>query len=258
MRRLNLMNHNLHNPSVDAMIAKPNHIALIMDGNNRWATFHGLSSKDGHKAGLKAVRAAIRSAAKLNISVLTLFAFSTENWNRPEQEVGAIMNLFKFALTEDVHKMISNNIRLRVIGEKQALSKDLQELIAIAERKTKHNTGLQLNVAVNYGGRWDILSAAKKMAHTLVENQRSIDEVTESDFSRHLSLSDLPDVDLCIRTSGEQRISNFLLWQLAYAEFIFLDINWPDFKQNEMTKALIEYSKRQRNFGQRSQKLQVV
>ena len=228
----------------------PQHIAIIMDGNNRWAKIHKLSGVAGHKAGVQAVRAVIETAVHYEIPALTLFAFSSENWRRPALEVKALMDLFVYVLKREVNKLDDNNIRLRIIGHTAGLSAELQRLIVAAEEKTSSNTGLQLSIAANYGGRWDILEAAKKMAVDVKENGTEAESITEDVFGQYLSLGDLPAVDLCIRTSGEQRISNFLLWQLAYAELVFVDTLWPEFKHQKMVDTLVQFGQRQRRFGQ--------
>jgi undecaprenyl diphosphate synthase len=228
----------------------PQHIAIIMDGNNRWAKTHKLSGVAGHKAGVQAVRAVIETAVHYEIPALTLFAFSSENWRRPALEVKALMDLFVYVLKREVNKLHENNIRLRIIGHTAGLSAELQRLIIAAEEKTSSNTGLQLSIAANYGGRWDIVEAAKKMAEDVKENGTEPDSITEDIFGQYLSLGDLAAVDLCIRTSGEQRISNFLLWQLAYAELVFVDTLWPEFKHQKMVDTLVQFGQRQRRFGQ--------
>lgn len=230
--------------------ALPKHIAIIMDGNNRWAKNHSLSGVAGHKAGVDAVRAVIETAVHYEIPALTLFAFSSENWRRPPLEVKALMDLFVYVLKREVDKLHDNNIRLRIIGNAHGLSAELQKLIVAAETKTMANTGLQLSIAANYGGRWDILEAAKKLASEIKDNGVAPDSVSEDDFGKYLCLGDLPRVDLCIRTSGEQRISNFLLWQMAYAEFVFVDTLWPEFKHQKMVDTLVQFGQRQRRFGQ--------
>ena len=230
--------------------ALPDHVAIIMDGNNRWAKSHSLSGVAGHKAGVDAVRAVIETAVHYKIPALTLFAFSSENWRRPPLEVKALMDLFAYVLKLEVNKLHDNNIRLRIIGDTSGLSPELQKLIVAAEGKTFANTGLQLSIAANYGGRWDILEAAKKMAIDLAENGTPPESISEDDFGKFLCLGDLPAVDLCIRTSGEQRISNFLLWQMAYAELVFVDALWPEFKHQKMVDTLAQFGQRQRRFGQ--------
>ena len=227
----------------------PKHVAIIMDGNNRWATRHNLSGVAGHKAGVDAVKAAIETAVHYDIPALTLFAFSSENWCRPELEVKALMDLFVYVLKREVNKLHDNNIRLRIIGDTARLSLELQKLIDLAEQKTMSNTGLQLSIAANYGGRWDILEAAKKMAEDLKVSGKEAGLVSEDEFEKYLCLGDLPAVDLCIRTSGEKRISNFLLWQMAYAEFVFVDTLWPEFKHQKMVETLVQFGQRKRRFG---------
>lgn len=228
----------------------PEHVAIIMDGNNRWAKSQSLSSVAGHKAGVDAVKAVIETAVHYQIPALTLFAFSSENWRRPALEVKALMDLFVYVLKREVNKLHENNIRLRIIGNAAGLSGELQELIVAAETKTMANTGLQLSIAANYGGRWDILQAAKKMSAHLKISGEEDDSINEDEFGKYLCLGDLPAVDLCIRTSGEQRISNFLLWQMAYAEFVFVDTLWPAFKHQKMVDTLVQFGQRQRRFGQ--------
>jgi undecaprenyl diphosphate synthase len=235
--------------------ALPEHVAIIMDGNNRWARSNNLSGVAGHKAGVDAVKAVIETAVHYKIPALTLFAFSSENWRRPPLEIKALMDLFVYVLKREVNKLHDSNIRLRIIGNTSALSAELQLLIRAAEEKTLSNTGLQLNIAANYGGRWDILQAAKKMATELQESGNTPDSISEDDFGKYLCLGDLPTVDLCIRTSGEQRISNFLLWQMAYAEFVFVDALWPEFKHQKMVDTLVQFGQRQRRFGQTGSQL---
>jgi undecaprenyl diphosphate synthase len=233
----------------------PEHVAIIMDGNNRWAKHNDLSGVAGHKAGVDAVKSVIETAVHYQIPALTLFAFSSENWRRPELEVRALMELFVYVLKREVTKLHDNNIRLRIIGDAVGLSSELQQLIAAAEEKTKLNTGLQLNIAVNYGGRWDIVQAAKTMAQDASLGGDKIASMTEKDFAKYLCLGDLPEVDLCIRTSGEQRISNFLLWQIAYAELYFSEVLWPDFNKEHFEEAITSYQKRERRFGKTSEQL---
>lgn len=233
----------------------PKHVAIIMDGNNRWAKKQNLSGVAGHKAGVDAVKAVIETAVHYELEALTLFAFSSENWRRPAMEVKALMDLFIYVLKREVNKLHEHNIRLRIIGDTQALQPELQRLIAKAEDLTRENTGLQLNIAANYGGQWDIANAARKMAEAVRDGQMQADEITEDAFGSWVCLSDLPAVDLCVRTSGEQRISNFLLWQLAYAEFVFAETLWPEFKHQPFVDTLVEYSSRQRRFGQTAEQL---
>ena len=233
----------------------PKHVAIIMDGNNRWAKKQNLSGVAGHKAGVDAVKAVIETAVHYELEALTLFAFSSENWRRPAMEVKALMDLFIYVLKREVNKLHEHNIRLRIIGDTNALQPELQRLIAKAEDLTRENTGLQLNIAANYGGQWDIANAARKMAEAVRDGHMQADEITEESFGSWVCLSDLPAVDLCVRTSGEQRISNFLLWQLAYAEFVFTETLWPEFKHQSFVDTLVEYSSRQRRFGQTAEQL---
>ncbi len=233
----------------------PRHVAIIMDGNNRWAKQQNLSGVAGHKAGVDAVRAVIETAVHYQMEALTLFAFSSENWRRPAMEVKALMDLFIYVLKREVNKLHEHNIRLRIIGDTKALQPELQRLIAKAEDLTRANTGLQLNIAANYGGQWDIANAARKMAEAVQGGQIQAEEITEESFASWVCLGDLPAVDLCVRTSGEQRISNFLLWQLAYAEFVFAETLWPEFKHQQFVDTLVEFSSRQRRFGQTAEQL---
>lgn len=234
----------------------PRHVAIIMDGNNRWARQRGLPGIAGHKAGVDAVRAVVETCARNNIEVLTLFAFSSENWRRPPDEVSALMRLFLIALRREVRKLHRNNIRLCIIGDRSRFSTILQEHMALAEELTRHNTKMTLVVAVNYGGQWDITQATRKLAQRVAQGELSPDQITEETIQAEISLGDLPLPDLCIRTAGEQRISNFLLWQFAYTEFYFTDVFWPDFKHEEMKKALEAYSGRKRRFGQTDEQLE--
>ncbi len=227
----------------------PRHIAIIMDGNNRWAKKRLLGGIAGHKAGRDAVRVIVEGCAKVGVEALTLFAFSSENWRRPQEEVSALMELFMVALKQEVKKLHRNNIRFKVIGELGAFSKGIQKLIADAEELTKDNTGLNLNIAANYGGRWDITEAAKILAKKVKNGELDPDEITPEMMDSNVCLSQLPDPDLCIRTAGEQRISNFLLWQFAYSEFYYTDVYWPDFREEELQKALDAYAGRTRRFG---------
>ncbi|MFZ7260649.1 polyprenyl diphosphate synthase [Avibacterium avium] len=227
----------------------PQHVAIIMDGNGRWAKQQGKMRIFGHKNGVAAVRQAVSYARKIGVNVLTLYAFSSENWTRPESEVSALMTLFMQALDLEVKKLHKNNIRLNIIGDKSRFSEKLQQKIEKAEKLTENNTALTLNIAANYGGYWDIVQATKQLA-TLVKNEQlTLDEITAERFQQHLVTQDQPMVDLLIRTSGEQRVSNFLLWQIAYAEFYFSDVLWPDFNEQEFNQAILAYQQRDRRFG---------
>ncbi len=227
----------------------PQHVAIIMDGNGRWAKLQGKMRIFGHKNGVSAVRQAVAYARKVGIKVLTLYAFSSENWNRPQQEVSALMTLFMQALEREVKKLHKNNIRLQIIGDVAGFSASLQEKITYAEKLTENNTALTLNIAANYGGCWDIVQAARALAEQVKENKLAVSEITETLFQRYLVTQDQPPVDLLIRTSGEQRISNFLLWQIAYAELYFSDVLWPDFNEQEFHQAIMAYQQRHRRFG---------
>lgn len=227
----------------------PKHIAIIMDGNGRWASQRLLPRIAGHKAGYDAVKKTIRVCIERKINVLTLFAFSSENWARPKQEVDALMQLFIYALRHEVKSLHKNNVQLRVIGNVASFNNELQDEIQKAISLTAKNTGLILVIAVDYGGQWDILEATKKIATQVKESQLSIDAITAELFQQQLSTKDLPPPDLFIRTSGEQRISNFLLWQLAYTELYFANVFWPDFDDTTLDDALRFYETRERRFG---------
>jgi undecaprenyl diphosphate synthase len=229
----------------------PAHVAIIMDGNNRWAKNKLLPSIAGHTAGAGAVRRTVEAAARAGVKVLTLFAFSSENWKRPKAEVDGLMRLFMRSLKKEVKRLNEYGIRLRVIGDTQGFSDSLQQEIRHAEQVTCANSGMVLVIAANYGGRWDIAEAAKSLAKQVAAGSLSPDEVDETRLQQHTCLADLPAPDLMIRTSGEQRISNFLLWQAAYSEFVFLPVLWPDFDENHFTAALSEYYSRQRRYGGR-------
>lgn len=229
---------------------KPRHVAIIMDGNNRWAKKKKLLGVSGHKAGVDAVRAVVETCVEEGIEALTLFAFSSENWRRPADEVSALMKLFLLALQREVKKLHKNNIRLRIIGDRSKFSPILQEHMEKAETLTANNTRLTLVIAANYGGHWDITQATQKIAGMIEGGELSAADVNDDLIQSHLSLGDLPMPDLCIRTAGEQRISNFMLWQFAYTELYFSEVYWPDFQHEEMRKALAAYSTRQRRFGQ--------
>lgn len=228
----------------------PRHVAIIMDGNNRWAKAHRLKGVAGHKAGVDAVRAVVETCAKEGVEVLTLFAFSSENWRRPKDEVSALMRLFLIALEREVRKLHRNNIRLRIIGDRSAFNPALQEHMEKAEALTRDNTRMTVVIAANYGGHWDITQATRKVAEQVKAGQLEPSDITDDLIQEHLSIGDLPMPDLLIRTAGEQRISNFLLWHLAYTEFYFSEVFWPDFKREQMLKALDAYAHRQRRFGQ--------
>lgn len=223
----------------------PNHIAIIMDGNGRWAKEKGLPRVSGHKKAVDVVRNIIERSVHLGIKSLTLFAFSSENWSRPKEEVSFLMSLFFKVLNQEVNKLNKNGIKLKIIGNRELLSDRIIQLINSAEKITKNNNILNLNVAINYGGRQDIVNSAKK----IISLGFKPEDITEELFSKYLSLNEQTDPDLLIRTSGEQRISNFLLWQLSYSELYFTDVYWPDFSVEEFDKAIEVYKSRQRRYG---------
>lgn len=230
----------------------PTHIAIIMDGNGRWAKKRMLPKVAGHKRGVDAVRRCVEDSIDLGIKYLTLYAFSSENWNRPEDEVNDLMNLLRNYLTKEVDELHSKNIRLSFIGDRSKLSANIRDLLKSAEQKTRHNTRLCLTLALSYGGRAEIAEAATKLAKKVKSGELEPEDISEELFASHLHTSSIPDPDLIIRTSGEQRISNFLLWQIAYAEFVFVDVLWPDFDRKILEQAVEEYSCRDRRFGARS------
>lgn len=234
----------------------PRHVAIIMDGNNRWAKRRFMPGVAGHKAGVDAVRAVVETSVARGVQVLTLFAFSSENWRRPADEVSALMQLFVMALEREVRKLHRNNIRLRIMGDVSGFSAQLQKLIAEAEELTRNNTAMTLVVAANYGGQWDIVQAAKRLAEDVQKGKLQVSDINEQVFHQYTWLHDLPAPDLMIRTGGEQRISNFMLWQTAYSEFYFSDAFWPDFKQEEYEKALAEFALRTRRFGRTDDQLE--
>lgn len=234
----------------------PRHVAIIMDGNNRWAKKRFMPGVSGHKAGVDAVRAVVEVSAREGVEVLTLFAFSSENWRRPAEEVNALMQLFILALQREVNKLHKNNIRLRVMGGLSGFTEQIQTLIREAEDLTRDNTRMTLVVAANYGGQWDITQAAQRLAEDVREGRLLPSDITEQTFHQYTWLSDLPAPDFMIRTGGEQRISNFMLWQTAYSEFYFTDDLWPDFKHDAYQKALEEFASRARRFGRTDDQLQ--
>lgn len=234
----------------------PRHVAIIMDGNGRWAKGRLMQRFAGHRAGVKAARDIIAASARRGVEALTLFAFSSENWKRPRKEVEMLLDLFVTSLKDETGDLHKNNIRMRIIGDKTAFSKKLQQHIEEAEELTKDNSGLHLNIAVNYGGQWDILNAVKDLATDLSSGKLTTDDIDEDIFKQRLCLSDIPDPDLFIRTGGEVRISNFFLWQLAYTELYFTETLWPDFDEAAYTTALQEYANRQRRFGKTPEQLE--
>jgi undecaprenyl diphosphate synthase len=230
----------------------PRHVAIIMDGNGRWARRRRLPRIAGHRRGAEAVRATVRACAERGIEYLTLFAFSSENWRRPAEEVALLMRLFKAALENEVEKLHANGVRVKVVGDTTRFDPKIRELIARAEALTAQNRGLTLTIAANYGGRWDVLQALSRLLREGLPAQ----ELTEERLSPHLAMSYAPEPDLFIRTGGEQRISNFLLWQLAYTELYFTETLWPDFGAAALDEAIASYRRRERRFGRTSEQLE--
>ncbi|HEX6614176.1 MAG TPA: polyprenyl diphosphate synthase [Rhodanobacteraceae bacterium] len=227
----------------------PRHVAIVMDGNGRWARRRGQPRSFGHRAGQKAVREAVEFCLRQKIDALTLFAFSSENWKRPDEEVGALMELFLRALDREVEELHTNQVRVRFVGGLEVFNEALRSRMLAAMDKTGGNKALHLNVCVNYGGRWDIVQAARKAALAVQRGELGADAMDESMLAPFFCLADEPPVDLLIRTGGEHRISNFLLWQIAYAELYFTDTLWPDVDQTELARALDDYANRERRFG---------
>ncbi len=237
----------------DAEVLDPNnipqHIGIIMDGNGRWAKRRGLPRSAGHRAGAETLKKIVKYCDKVGVKSITAYAFSTENWNRPQKEVDALMDLLYMYLQQVEEQFAGTNVILSVIGDRSRLSDKINSAIDYAEDYTKNNTGLRLNVALNYGGRDEITRAAQLLAKEVADGKLSAEEITEEKLSEKMYTAALPEVDLIIRPSGEYRLSNFLLWQAAYAEFWFNNINWPDFSEKHMEQALLDYQKRNRRFG---------
>jgi len=234
----------------------PRHIAIIMDGNNRWAKSKNNSQLSGHRAGAIQARSITNYCARLGIEYLTLFVFSSENWLRPKKEVNALMALFLTVMQrEEINKLHEQNIKINFIGEAERFPRKLRQQMLAAEELTKNNSGLVVNVAANYGGRWDIFQAARAMAKAASDGELDLQSIGEADFSQFMSLYGMPDPDLCIRTGGEQRISNFLLWNFAYTELYFTDMYWPDFDEKALDIALEDFAKRQRRYGKASEQV---
>ena len=232
-----------------SQVPPPAHVAIIMDGNGRWAKARGLPRTAGHKRGAEAVRRAVETARELGVSYLTLYAFSSENWKRPEGEVTDLMGLLRLYLRNEVKTLHKNGIRLRVIGDRTRLGPDIVSLIEESEAKTAANTALTLILALSYGGRQEIIMAAQALARKVAQGEISAEAIDETALSGQLYTADIPDPDLVIRTSGEQRISNFLLWQCAYSELVFLDVLWPDFGRSDFEAAIADFQGRERRFG---------
>jgi undecaprenyl diphosphate synthase len=227
----------------------PRHVAIIMDGNGRWASARGLPRVEGHRRGVEALRKTVRAASELGISVLTIFSFSSENWSRPQSEIRDLLSLLRRFIRNDLADLHKSNVRVQIIGEREDLSPDIRGLLEEAEDLTRGNDGLTLVVAFNYGARQEIARAARRLALEVAEGRRAAAEITPELLGQYLDLPGLPDPDVIIRTSGEQRLSNFLLWQAAYSELVFLPINWPDFDRAALESAIAEYRRRERRFG---------
>ncbi|WP_430810680.1 MULTISPECIES: isoprenyl transferase [unclassified Carboxylicivirga] len=233
----------------------PNHVAIIMDGNGRWAKKRGNSRVFGHKHGVTAVREVTESAAELGVGFLTLYAFSTENWGRPKSEVDALMSLLVSTISAETATLMKNNVKLNAIGCKQALPKGVQAKLADCIEKTASNTGLTLTLALSYSSRWEIIEAFKKVAADVRDNQLAVDDINAELISGYMATAGIPDPELMIRTSGEHRISNFLLWQLAYSELYFCDVLWPDFRRDDFYRALLDFQGRERRFGKTGEQI---
>ena len=233
----------------------PRHIAIVMDGNGRWARARHRPRSFGHNAGRKAVRVAIESCMREGVQALTLFAFSSENWQRPQDEVGALMGLFVRALDKEVDELHTNGVRLRFIGDLNAFDEPLRRRMQASMTRTASNERLQVNIAVSYGGRWDIVQASRQAAEAMARGELRTDEIDEARLNQWMSLADLPPLDLFIRTGGECRISNFLLWQVAYAELYFTDTLWPDFDQACLRRAIEDYARRERRYGRTGEQI---
>ena len=231
------------------MINIPEHVAIIMDGNGRWAKKRLMPRTYGHSEGAKAIERTCENADELGIKYLTVYAFSTENWKRSVEEVSTIMNIFRKYLVDSIERSNRNNMRVRIIGKREDLPEDIVEKMDNLEKATANNTGLQFSVAINYGGRDEITRAVRKLATKVSNHELAPEDITEEMISKNLDTWELPDPDLLIRTSGEQRLSNYLPWQLAYTEFYFTDVHWPDFNKEELIRAFEKYNKRERRFG---------
>jgi undecaprenyl diphosphate synthase len=232
--------------------AVPRHVAIIMDGNGRWAKKRFLPRFEGHRRGVETVRETILACLDQGVEYLTLFAFSSENWRRPEEEVSVLMKLFMLVLQKEVKKLQEKNVRLKLVGDMSAFSPEINKLIVESEALTQNNTALTLSICANYGGRWDVVNATHRL---LADKPHLAQSFTEQDLAPYLGMSHAPEPDLFIRTGGEQRISNFLLWQLAYSELYFTDVWWPDFDAKELAKAIESYQQRERRFGRTSEQL---
>ena len=233
----------------------PKHIAIIMDGNGRWAKNRHQPRFMGHRAGVKSVEKIVKHCVKCEVEVLSLFAFSSENWRRPSKEVSLLMELFAVALKQQTKRIHKNNARLRIIGDISKFSISLQKQIEEAQTITQNNTGLTINIAANYGGRWDVTQSVKQLAERVKQGSLDIEDITEQHITQGLMTADLPEPDLFIRTGGEQRVSNFMLWQMAYTEFYFTDTLWPDFDEQVLDTSIASFNQRERRFGKTSEQL---
>ena len=238
--------------STNSVKAPPKHIAIIMDGNGRWAKSKGLPRSSGHQKGVKSVRIIVKHCAKIGVKTLTLFAFSSENMNRPNEEVGLLFKLFLTVLRNETKKLKDNNIRLDIIGDLSVFTPEIQNLAEEAQQRLQNNTGLNLVIAANYGGQWDITEAAKKIATKAAKGGIKPESIDNDVFEAHTALAQYPKVDLLIRTSGEVRVSNFLLWDIAYSELYFCDTFWPDFEANDLDLAINNFHSRNRRFGEKN------
>jgi undecaprenyl diphosphate synthase len=233
----------------------PSHVAVIMDGNGRWAKSRGKMRLTGHQEGAKSVKQAIEACGELGIKFLTVYAFSTENWSRPQNEVSGLMSLLVSSVDKEFEEINQRGIKILVIGQLDKLPENVQKKLKFAIEKTKNNTALTFIIALSYSGRWDIVNAVKKLSEDCINNKLDTSKIDEQLFAKYLSTSEIPDPELLIRTSGEERISNFLLYQLAYSELYFTDVLWPDFSKEDFYKAIINYQKRERRFGKTSEQL---
>jgi undecaprenyl diphosphate synthase len=236
-------------PAGDEGFAVPRHVAIIMDGNGRWAAAHGLPRVEGHRRGVEALRRTVRAAGELGIAVLTIFSFSSENWSRPPSEIRDLMGLLRRFIRNDLADLHKNNVQVRIIGERDGLDRDVLLLLQEAEDLTRDNDGLTLVVAFNYGARQEIANAARRLAIEVAQGRLSAEDISPELLAGYFHAPDIPDPDVIIRTSGEQRLSNFLLWQAAYSELVFVPINWPDFDRPALESAIAEYRRRERRFG---------
>lgn len=241
------------NPPFNRLPRVPEHLAIIMDGNKRWAQQRHLSGVAGHKAGIEPLKSTVEHAARAGVKVLSLFAFSSENWKRPKDEVLGLMDLFSWALTKEVDKLVKNNLRLRVIGDRSGFAQSIQQKMQRAEMMTAENTGMLVVIAANYGGHWDITQAAQSLAREVATGHLRPEDVTVERLNNLVGLADLPAPDLCIRTGGEIRLSNFLLWQMAYTELYFTPVLWPDFDAHCLYEAFADFAARDRRFGARTE-----